>query len=170
MEVRCVNGLARRYITAFYPDHPDRDIETTMTAKEYLKQYEELNKRAQRFRTEYETEREKIDAIGSTLGGDPGMPHGTGISRKTEDKAIRLADKALKWKQAELDAIEKRQEIFETISSVKGVEGEILYERYINLRHWEEICVLVHYSWVQTHEYHKRALRIVQDRIEPNIV
>ena len=138
-----------------------------MNAKEFLRQYEELNKRALRYKQEYEVELEKIDAIGSTLSGD-GQPHGSGVSRKTEDKAIRLADKALKWKAAELDAIEKRQEIFELIHDIKGVEGEVLYERYINLRHWEEICVLIHYSWVQTHEYHKRALRIVQDRIEPN--
>ena len=138
-----------------------------MNAKEFLRQYEELNKRALRYKQEYEVELEKIDAIGSTLSGD-GQPHGSGVSRKTEDKAIRLADKALKWKAAELDAIEKRQEIFELIHDINGVEGEVLYERYINLRHWEEICVLIHYSWVQTHEYHKRALRIVQDRIEPN--
>ena len=138
-----------------------------MNAKEFLRQYEELNKRALRYKQEYEVELEKIDAIGSTLSGD-GQPHGSGVSRKTEDKAIRLADKAIRWKAAELDAIEKRQEIFELIHDINGVEGEVLYERYINLRHWEEICVLIHYSWVQTHEYHKRALRIVQDRIEPN--
>lgn len=138
-----------------------------MTAKEYLRQYEELNRRAQRLKMEYETELMKIDAIESTLAGD-GLPHGTGISRKTEDKAIRLADKAAEWKMAELDAIEKRQEVFEMINGIEGVEGEVLYERYINLRHWEEICILIHYSWVQTHEYHKRALRIIQDRIEPN--
>ena len=139
-----------------------------MTAKEYLRQYEELNKRAQRCKQEYELELEKIDAIGSTLAGN-GLPHGSGVSRKTEDKAIRIAEKATKWKTAELDAIEKRQEIFETIHDVGGVEGEVLYERYINLRHWEEICVLIHYSWVQTHEYHKRALKIIQGRIEPNL-
>ena len=118
-----------------------------MNAKEFLRQYEELNKRALRYKQEYEVELEKIDAIGSTLSGD-GQPHGSGVSRKTEDKAIRLADKALKWKAAELDAIEKRQEIFELIHDIKGVEGEVLYERYINLRHWEEICVLITYSWV----------------------
>lgn len=138
-----------------------------MKAKDYLRQYEELNRRALRLKQEYQTELDKIDAIGSTLASD-GLPHGSGVSRKTEDKAIRLADKAKAWKAAELDALEKRQEIFELINSVPGVEGDILYERYINLRHWEEICVLVHYSWVQTHEYHKRALRIIQGRIEPN--
>lgn len=137
-----------------------------MTAKEYLRQYEELNKRALRLKHEYETELEKIDAIGSTLSNDAGMPHGTGVSRKTEDKAIKLADKALKWKEAELDAIAKRQEIFEVIHNVRGVEGDILYERYINLRKWEEICVLVHYSWRGVHKAHSRALSKVQECIE----
>lgn len=137
-----------------------------MKAKEYLKQYEELERKAQAFKTEYEIETSKIDAIGSTLSGEPGMPHGTGISRKTEDKAIRLADKAMRWKIAELDALEKRQEIFELICGVDGIEFDILRERYVNLHKWEEICVLIHMSWTQTHEHHKRALVLVQRIID----
>jgi hypothetical protein len=133
-----------------------------LKAKEYLRQYEDLNRIAEQHREEYEIEMEKIDAIGSTLAGEPGMPHGTGISRKTEDKAIRLADKAMKWKMAELDALEKRQEIYELISQIKGVEGDVLYQRYIRLRKWEEICVLVHMSWNGTHKAHRRALIAVQ--------
>ena len=135
-----------------------------MTAKEFLKQYEHASRIVQRCKTEYETEVEKIDAIGSTLSND-GMPHGSGISRKTEDKAIRLAEKATKWKAAELDAIAKRQEVFEVIYDIKGIEGEILIERYINLRKWEDICVLIHYSWRGTHKIHARALQIVEARI-----
>lgn len=137
-----------------------------MTAKEFLKQYEDLNRKALRLKHEYETELEKIDAIGSTLSNDAGMPHGSGVSRRTEDKAIRLADKALKWKEAELDAIAKRQEVFEVIYDIKGIEGEVLYERYINLRKWEEICVLVHYSWQGVHKVHRRALFIVESRLK----
>lgn len=137
-----------------------------MNAKEYLRQYEELNRRALRLKHEYETELDKIDAIGSTLAGEPGMPHGTGISRRTEDKAIRLADKAMAWKEAELDALGKRQEVFELIADIKGAEGEILYERYINLLKWEEVCVTVHLSWYSVHEHHKKALAIVQERLD----
>lgn len=140
-----------------------------MKAKEYLRQYEELNRIAEQHREEYQIETEKIDAIGSTLAGEPGMPHGTGISRKTEDKAIRLADKAMTWKMAELDALEKRQEIYGLISQVKGIEGDVLYQRYIMLRKWEEICVLIHMSWTQTHEHHKRALIIVQGMIDKSV-
>lgn len=137
-----------------------------MTAKEFLRQYEDANRKALRCKTEYETELEKIDAIGSTLSNDAGMPHGSGISRRTEDKAIRLADKAMKWKVAELEAIEKRQEVFELICDVKGVEGDVLYEKYINLHKWEEVCVILNYSWGGVHKAHRRALAIVQNRLQ----
>ena len=140
-----------------------------MTAKEFLKQYEQLDMRAKRHKREYDIEVEKIDAIGSTLAGEPDMPHGTGISRKTEDKAIRLADKAAAWKMAELDALEKRQEIYELISKIDGVEGEVLFERYIMLRKWEEICVLLHRSWNGTHKTHRRALTIVQGLLDKRV-
>lgn len=137
-----------------------------MTAKEYLKQYEELHKRAERYKAEYINELDQIDAIGSTLSNDAGMPHGTGISKRTEDKAIRLADKALEYQNVALQAIAKRQEVFETIADIKGAEGEILYERYINLHKWEEVCILVHLSWNGTHKAHRRALAIVQGIID----
>lgn len=135
-----------------------------MTAKEFLRQYEHANRLALRCKIEYKTEMEKIDAIGSALAGD-GMPHGNGISRKTEDKAIRLAEKATKWKAAELDAIAKRQEVFELIYDIQGIEGEILIERYINLRKWEDICVIIHLSWRQTHRLHAKALAIVSAKM-----
>lgn len=139
-----------------------------MTAKEFLRQYEHANRIVQRCKTEYETEMLKIDAIGSTLSND-GMPHGSGISRKTEDKAIRLAEKATKWKAAELDAIAKRQQVFEVIYDIPGIEGDVLTERYINLRKWEEICILLHYGWNGIHKAHRRALIIVQERLEHRV-
>ena len=136
-----------------------------MTAKEYLKQYEYAHKKAERLREEYETELLKIDAVRS-LSDNDGMPHGSNISKPTEDKAIRLADKALKWQQAELDAIEIRQEVFETIYNIPDIEGDVLYQRYINLRKWEEICVMLHYSWKGIHLVHRRALNLVDELIK----
>ena len=136
-----------------------------MTAKEFLRQYEDANRRALRCKTEYETELEKIDAIGSTLSNDAGMPHGSGVSRRTEDKAIRLADKAMKWKVAELEAIEKRQEVFEVVINVKGIEGDVLYYKYIKLMKWEEIALELNYSVRGIWYAHGRALRIVEERI-----
>lgn len=139
-----------------------------MTAKEFLRQYEYKAREAERLREVYETQQEKIDAIGSTLSSDAGMPHGTGVSRKTEDKAIKLADAALAWKEAELDALLAKGRVFDLIGNITGVEGEILYQRYVNLRTWEEICVLIHYTWSSTHRAHRRALAIVQKRLDDN--
>ena len=144
-------------------------VEGTMTAKEYLGQYKQLNMVAQRHRLEYQIEMEKIDAIGSTLSNEPGMPHGNGISKKTEDKAVNLADKAREWKRAESEALKKRQEIYEFITGIEGIEGEVLYQRYIMLRKWEEICVLVHYSWKGVHIVHCRALKTAQNLLDETV-
>ena len=135
-----------------------------MTAKEFLKQYEYADKKTRRLQAEYERELELIDSVRSTLGGD-GMPHGNGISRTTEDKALRIAEKHEAWIQARLDAIEVRQKVFDLIYDIDGIEGDVLIERYINLHRWEDICVLLHYSWNGIHKAHRRALRMISAKI-----
>lgn len=136
-----------------------------MTAKEYLQQYGEAVRIAERLKTEYDQELLKIDAVRSTLGGD-GTPHGTGISRATEDKAIRLADKALELKDAELEAVRIRQEVFDLIRTVPGEKGDVLYERYINLKSWGEVAAAVGYSKSRTHDLHNEALDMIKVRTQ----
>ena len=136
-----------------------------MTAKEHLKQYEYADRRVRRLEQEYEQELLMVDAIRSASDND-GMPHGNSISKPTEDRAIRLADRKLRLVQARLDALEVRQDIFDLINDIEGVEGDVLYQRYINLHKWEEICVLLHYSWQGIHLIHRRALDIVESRLK----
>lgn len=135
-----------------------------MTAKEFLRQYYYADQYAKKLQAEYEQELELIDAIPIPSDLD-GMPHGTGISRPAEDKAIRLADKARAWQMAQLDAIEVRQRVFELIRDIPGPEGDILIERYLNFKKWEEVCVTVHLSWRQTHRLHAKALGIVAEKM-----
>ena len=136
-----------------------------MTAKEFLKQYEYAAARATQRRRVYELEVERIDAIGSTLSNDPGMPHGTGISRKTEDKAIKLADAAQEWRKAEAEAVAALERVYQLIDSIPGVEGKVLYERYINLRTWENVAEELHYSLPGVFNVHQRALLIVEEKL-----
>lgn len=136
-----------------------------MTAKEYLKQYEDAVKRIRRLEEEYKSEQLLIDAVRS-LSDNDGMPHGTNISKPTEDKAIRLADKALRLVEAKMEAIEIRQEVFDLIDRIGGTESEVLYEKYINLKTWEQVCVDINYSWMQTHRYHRRALELVRSMVD----
>lgn len=134
-----------------------------MTAKEYLKRYEHADLRARRYEDEYKLEHELIGSISINYDG---MPHGTGISRKTENEALRLAEKAERCVEARLDAIRIRQEVFDLVSDIDGVEGEILYQRYIKLLKWEAVCIVVHLSWYAVHDHHKKALAIVQKRLD----
>ena len=136
-----------------------------MKAKEFLKQYEYADRRAKRLKAEYEKEMVLIDAVRSPSDND-GMPHGSGTSKPTEDKAIRLAEAAKAWKLAEYEAIQARQEVFKVIHDIDGIEGDVLIERYIHFHKWEEICILLHYSWQGVHLVHRRALAIVESRLK----
>ncbi len=134
-----------------------------MTAKEYLKRYEYANLRAMRYEEEYKLEHELIGSISINYDG---MPHGNSISRKTENDALRLADKAERYIEAKLDAIRIRQEVFDLICDIDDVEGEILYQRYVKLLKWECVCIAVNLSWYAVHDHHKKALAIVQKRLD----
>ena len=129
-----------------------------MTAKQFLKQYEEATIKALQHKREYERQCELIGSVSMKMDG---MPHGSNISKPTEEDALRLSEKALKWREAELDAIRTRQAVYEVICDIPGIEGQVLYERYISLHKWEEICILLHYSWNGVHHVHRRALALV---------
>ena len=131
-----------------------------MTAKEFLKQYEYAERRLRRLEIEYEDELTMIDAIRSASDND-GMPHGSTVGRPTEEKALRLADKRLRIVEQRIEATEKRQMVFDIVNSIDGIEGDLLFERYVRLKKWEEICVELHYSWNGIHAAHRRALAIV---------
>lgn len=136
-------------------------------ATEYLEQYEYALYAANRARANYELETERIDAIGSTLASD-GQPHGTGISRKTEDKAVRLADRAKEWLDAEEKAQIKLEEITDFINGIPGVEGVVLYQRYVQLLGWKEIADNLIYSESGIFKVRERALAIAERKLNLN--
>ena len=136
-----------------------------MTAKEYLQQYDNAVRIARLLKREYEKELDLIDNVRSALGGD-GQPRSGSVSKPVEETAIRLADKALAWKQAELDAIRIRQEVFDVIREVPGEKGDVLYERYINLKSWSEVARSVGFSKSRTHDLHNEALKFLKVRTQ----
>lgn len=139
-----------------------------MNANEYLKQYEYAVRRASRYQEEYNRESLLIDAVRS-LSDNDGMPHGSGISKPTEVKAVRLADKKLRLIDAKLEAIRLRQEIFDTVMSLDGLESDVLVERYLNLdesghlQTWDVVCDRVHYSWPTVRTAWHRGLNMIDE-------
>lgn len=132
-----------------------------MTPIEFLRQYGIEQRKADRLLAEYNKEREQIDAIKSPLASD-GEPHGSGISKKVEDAAVRLADKLLDYEMARLDALETRQIIFDAINAVPGIEGDVLFERYVNLKSWDSVMKSVHCSRRAVFYYHRQGLKKIK--------
>lgn len=136
-----------------------------MTVREFLKQYEYAERKARRLQAEYQEEMEKIDTIRSSVGD--GTPHGGSISKQVEIRALKLIDKALELKQAELDAIEVRQTVFDSVQKVPGAMGDILYWRYIKLvKDWDEIGNKVGYSRRHSIRLHGEAMLYLKDVLE----
>ena len=136
-------------------------------ATEYLEQYEYALYAANRARANYELETERIDAIGSTLASD-GQPHGTGVSRQTENKAIRLADRAKEWLDAEEQAQIKLEEITEFLNKIPGIEGVVLYQRYVQLLGGKEMADNLIYSESGIFKVRERALAIAERKLNLN--
>lgn len=138
-----------------------------MNVTEYLKSYERADRKAKRLFEEYKRENDLVDAVRSTADID-GLPKGNWISKETEEKALRLADKAAEFKIAHLDALHERQQVANTIFKVKDPdEQDVLIERYINYdQTWEEICVKLHFSWGTVHEKHRRGKLAVEEILE----
>ena len=133
-----------------------------MTIKEYLQQYEEYERIAQRLKKEYDTEAEKLGAIQSGVGD--GTPRGTQIGKPVEQLAIELAERWSDWKMAEIEALMIRQEIFDLIRTVPGVGRDILIERYINGKSWTEVGKAVGYSRSRAFDIHNETLEFLKNR------
>lgn len=126
-----------------------------MDARTYLMQYEDADMKVRRLEAEYQKEREMIDAVRSSAKFDE-VSVKKQNQKAQEEKIIRLAYKAEKLKEAKIEAIEKRQEIMETINKVEGRSGEVLYNKYIRLMSWPEVAALMHYSWGGIHKLKRK--------------
>lgn len=136
-----------------------------MTAKEYLEQYAQAVIIAERMKIEYDKESELLDSIRSPLGSD-GLPHGGGISKQVEQKAVRLAEKRNKYQEAEIEASLVKARVLKTINKVQGDPGSVLYERYVNLRTWGQIADVLGYSERQCYNLRNQGLDIVDELIK----
>ena len=136
-----------------------------MTANDYLRQYEWAVNTIRRCEREYEEERLMIDSVRSPSDND-GMPHGSGISKPVEQRVERMNAKLDRLATARLEAVRIRQEIFDTIMCIGGLEADVLIERYVYLRKWEDVCLAVNYTWPTVRLAWHRGLDRVQETID----
>lgn len=135
-----------------------------LKAKEYLERYETALRQVRWCQRQYAREAYLSDTIRSPSDND-GMPHGSGIGNPTEKKAIKLAEKAMDIQKAKQDAKAVMREIFTVAYNVGGVEGDVIIEKYIELKKWCDVYKAVNYSVSQTHRYHRAGLDKVADML-----
>lgn len=83
----------------------------------------------------------------------------------SELKALMREAERLELDELRLLYINKRneltdalREIEQAIETLGPTERTIMRLRYIEGRHWQDICLRIHYSWQQTHRIHAQAL------------
>lgn len=134
-----------------------------MTAKEYLQQYREAVLRAKAamdHRDEMRAMAERITPNYSGGGGghQTGDRLGAAVARIVDAEARVDAEIELMTATA--------REVEATISAVQEPYRTLLYERYINGKTWEQIAVIMCYSYRQITRMHGSALIAVKHVLE----
>lgn len=135
-----------------------------MTAREYLDEPRRMYNRARRFEERYRElfERATSPRCALNVGDGLGVRSNSGNSRET--LLVKLADAKQEYIEAELDYIECRQTVFEILVNIDGTIGDVLIERYIKLKTWEDVCKAegVNLSWAAVHRMHRDGLKLIE--------
>ena len=135
-----------------------------MTAKEYLSQYRYINININNKIAQQERLRELATCVSPSSDG---CGHNSGVSDKVGSLCAKIADLDAEI-NAEIDKlVDVQRDILQTIGKVDNeCLRIILTERYINCRTFEEIAVIVNYSYKQTCRLHGKALIKVKNVLE----
>lgn len=136
-----------------------------MSASDFLKQYGEAVRIANRLKNEYLKEADLINSIRSPQGSD-GQPHGSGVSSPSEQKAVRLAELYEKAHDAEIQAGVIKYDVIRVINQVHGDPAQVLHERYIGLKTWSQIAETLNFSERQCYNLRNEGLEIVDQILE----
>lgn len=136
-----------------------------MTAREYLDEPRRLYNRARRLEERYNElfERATSPRCALNLGDGLGV-QSSGSGNAREKLLVELADAKRKYIEAELDYIECRQDVFGVLVYIDGTVGDVMIERYIKLKAWEDVCKAesVNLSWAAVHKMHRDGLKLVE--------
>lgn len=136
-----------------------------MTPKEYLQQYRDAVRRAAAAQDHLDELRSMATRITPNYGGEGGGTHQTGD--KLGDAVARIMDAESRVSD-EIEMLEATErEVIKTINGVQdGTLSKLLYERYINGKTWEQIAVMMNYTYRRVTQLHGKALNAVKDFLE----
>lgn len=125
--------------------------------KEYLNSYKNLCRKLQSFEEQLQSLREVEQSAKIQKLSD--MPKGS-TQTDLSDIMVQIEVIFTKIIQKRSECMQKRIEIESRITDMTdGTESLILHKRYIEFKTWEQICIEIDYSWMQTHRLHSKALQ-----------
>lgn len=132
-----------------------------MTPKEYLQQYRDAVRRATAAQDHLAELRAMAERITPKYDGEPSGSHSSGDKLGAAVAKIIDAEERLDEQITMLIATER--EVERTINSVKdSIMRKLLYERYINGKTWEQIAVMLNYTYRRITQLHGNALLVVE--------
>ena len=136
-----------------------------MTPKEYLQQYRDAVRRATAAQDHLDELRSMATRITPNYSSEGGGTHQTGDKLGAAVARIMDAESRVSDEIEMLEATER--EVIKTINGVHdGTLSKLLYERYINGKTWEQIAVLMNYTYRRVTQLHGKALHAVKDFLE----
>lgn len=131
--------------------------------KERLRQYGAIKK-------ELDSIRQQLEEVGAEIYSPrqtqiTGMPGGrSGASEQLETLIVKQ-DKLIHLYRNQLEKLtDDRVEIETALSELPPNERVILRCHYIQGHNWEEVCMIVGYSWRQVHRIHSSALQRLREK------
>lgn len=128
-----------------------------MEAKDLLQHYDDCVRREKRLKSEILWTRNKLDSLDL---------QSVWIPKEEKDKVINIEKKLIDWEKKLVEASDTKKKILDLITEIPGLEGEILTRRYVNGEIWEDICESMFYSWSYIHRLHRKAIQMVQERLD----
>lgn len=88
-----------------------------------------------------------------------GMPKQMSNGSSIESLIVKYAELENSYKAKLFEIAEEQMKIEDAIDSLEPIERTLIRYRYIDHLKWENICILMNYSWRQVHNIHHRALQ-----------
>lgn len=122
---------------------------------------------------EYSWKKKNIEKLAETLEElkalrDCQSPRLTDEPRSSSAVNDKIGELVIKLTEVEAELIKKYTEAYEALSFIENEivklperEQYLIRLRYIQFKDWPEVCVIMNYSWSQTHSIHRRALKLL---------
>lgn len=131
--------------------------------KERLRQYSAIKK-------EIRSIRQQLEEVAAEMYAPKkirltGLPNQNGANNEQIERLILKQEKLIKNYYQQLSKLtDERTAIEQSLTELPPTERTVLRCHYLDGKTWEEVCLVVGYSWRQIHRIHSSALQRLREK------